>query len=118
MLIHLFIQYSLRTCVGQAPLSMGNMNTHLLRKTDTGTTAQVLRGRIHHSKWKEALPGMGNDKSGSRHNKLIQEWLGMCHKNQVLGDMFGKTVGKNGTHNLLLGRVGASLLYVLCWTDF
>ena len=46
VLIHLFIQHSLRTCACQAPLSTGNMNSHPLRKTDTSTETPVLTGRI------------------------------------------------------------------------
>lgn len=117
VLIHLFIQHSLRTCAYQAPLSTGNMNSHPLRKTDTSTETPVLTGRI------QSLEVEGGS--------LYQDWettrveagitsllcaaetrvVGISHKNHILGDMVGKAVGKNETHHSLLGRVRASLLY-------
>ena len=104
VLIHLFIQHSLRTVACQAPLSTGNKNSHPLRKTeDTSTETLVSMGRIQ-------SPGV---EGGSL--SLYQAWemirveagitsllcatetrvLGRNHKNQILGDMVGKADGKN-----------------------
>lgn len=126
VLIHLFIQHSLRTCACQAPLSTGNMNSYPLRKTDKNTETPVLTGKIQ-SLEVEGGGSLYQDWETTRVEAGITSLLcaaetrvvGMSHKNHILGDMVGKATGKNETHHPLLGRVRASLLYVLSsWTDF